>query len=182
MSKQMITAQEVLDTIAGLRTPRTALADAAADDATLDAGECDPERDVVPAYRLTSAEDVDQMVRSLGWDGGRQQFQEDFGDAGPLSGDAGPYEGWWAEGEWSDECPPESVRVEDLEQVIVAPIFIMTEQGVIVQGEATGWQDPDDADLVYVEAAVFTEAPPPSADAVDEDDAPDAPDEHAGDA
>ena len=160
---EVITAQSVLDLITEVQGKKGRTVDdvgADEDEIIRDANPLLDDSPLVPAYRMMTEDTVDAMIKNLGWDEGLTSFMEGFDESNPsqLSGDQGPYVGWWAEGEWSDDCTEDSIRRESMVPLRVEPTFVLTENGVVARGVGMGFQDPDDEDLVYVDPSVFEHA------------------------
>lgn len=117
------------------------------------------ESELVALHRLTSQVEVDQMLQHMGWDN-QAQFeadqQEADADARPLlTGDPGPYVGWYVEADETGQPPATS----DMEEMQIESIFLISDEGVVSRAEMSGWQDPDDEAIVYVERDAFEALP-----------------------
>ena len=81
------------------------------------------ESELIALHRLTSQVEVDQMLQHMGWDS-QAQFESDMDEAETplLTGDGGPYVGWYVESDETGDPP----AMEDMEEETVDPIFLIS--------------------------------------------------------
>ena len=108
------------------------------------------ESPIVPLYRMTNEAQVDAFMQEMGWEGGHKEFNESMQQK-ELSGDAGPYVGWFVEG---DELG-EPLELTEMQKVEVKPVFCLSELGTVIPMTVEGYQEPMEPDIVYVERHVF---------------------------